>query len=236
MNKNSDFQLYTFNNKAFLSPEGNRLRNEAFRLWKDQWVLLYAEKGSHHVPSADGFFRYDLMNCLFHKDQIVGLFTHSFIDTGNLSSLDVEFFQTYDKNFLNHLSRLKLSRLMTFESLLVSPDFRVNQHHLPLGRLFLQWGADLMRETTAEAAVAIARADNRVSEKCQDLGFSVVQANIDCRNFPCDLLVMPRADIRPFSVNESDFQYRRLWQERISHLGTPYHVPETEVVRRKKIA
>lgn len=213
---------HVINNKGFLDKRGTELKNKVYDLWQREWAKIYAEKGSTHSPKADGFFRYDVLSCLFEDESLIGFTAHSFFDLKEDSSLQVEFFENYGQDFKQKMTQDGIHRMMTIESLLVDPQLRKNFSRVSYGRVIVRLGNDLFNSTNAQAMSCIARCDNKVSQVCQDLGYKVFKAQFDCRGFPCDSLVQLRETRTPLSHGPSETLSLQLWQDRHVHGGEQY--------------
>lgn len=229
-------RLHLINNKCFLSPDAARLKNQVFQLWQDEWPKIYSEKGSSHHPTADSFFRYDILMALFNEDALVGMTAHSFLDLHDDSSLNVEFFKSYGSSFKEKLLSEGISRLVTFESLLVDPKQRQRLTRSSYSQLLARLGNELLKVSHAQAMCAIARSDNRVSELAQSIGYHIFQKDIECRAFPCDVIILFPQSSKPLARHEAEVKAIELWDTSARHTGTPGLDWTKESVDFKRVA
>ncbi len=230
-------QYHLICNKSFPTSADLEIRNRVYSLWKSNWEKIYADQGAHHVPTADDFTRHDLLSVLMtDQDQLVGFSCHTFLDFHELSTYDRDYFSMFGKNYSQALKAMKIDRVMTFESLVVRPEFQRNTWGLPLGRLIMRLNSYMLSETSAEAMMAVARKDNGVSQNLTVLGYQMIESDKICRGFPCDLQTLSRGRHLLEINDKTEPHAGNLWQMRTVHGGKAFYDLPTQQPASTKAA
>lgn len=223
-----DLQYCLISNKKFLTGQGLELRNQIYKMWKARWGQIYEEQGSEHHPTADDFVRHDFFSVLVSHGKLIGFSAHTMMDFQDQSTYDRDFFSMFTRSYSSALQKLGVNRVMTFESLMVDPELKRNPWELPLSRLIMRLNSYLLNLTSAEAMMAVARKDNGVSHNLELVGYRMVEANKDCRGFPCDLKTLLRGEHLEPIVDKTEPVALALWNKRqqfdgIEFLGNQQH-------------
>jgi len=224
-------QYHLINNKCFLESEGRVYRDQIYSQWKAQWIEIYAQQGSEHHPTADDFTRHDLFSCLTHNDQVIAFSAHTFLDLGDPTTLDRDYWQMFGQAFAKALHERDLRKVLSFESLVVNPDYRKNAWNLPLGRLLMRINSYVLDTSNAQAIMAVARNDNSVSSNLSRLNYEMIEKNKMCRNFPCDLQILKRGPhLQAIDETGIETTARVLWKRRKCYSGPTFYDFNQEVV------
>ena len=226
----ADLQYTYVENKAFIGSEGLKLREKIYGLWLPEWTQIYKDLGSNKLPSLRDFAAYDIINCIFADEQIIGMSAHKFMNLDEPLNVDSEFIQSLGPDYTHKLIEHGIKRVMTFESLMVAPEFRKSKNPIPLARAVLYLANHVFALSSAEAIIAAARKDLKVSDMAQTMGYNVFEENKQFRVFPCDLVVQTNRDL--YYPNDKAWHLAsKLWSNRNSYVSDVY-VDHAALVRK----
>lgn len=221
-----DLKLHTIFNSSFQSNASLDLKNGIYQLWKAQWEKIYLEQGSSHDPTADDFIRHALYTVLTVNQMVVGFSAHSFFDLNEQSTFDREYFKMFSESYSHYLRSRGYTRLISFESLIVHPDFHKNEWKVSLGKVIIRLNNYLLHTTRAQAMVAVARNDIMVADGLRSMGYQTVEQDKNCRGFSCDLMVLTKRDPSFGSLSRVESLAKNLWELRCIHRGEEFVPPE----------
>lgn len=230
-----ELKYHCIANRTYLDSVGLDLHNRIYKMWKDEWVKIYAAQGSTHQPTADDFVRHDLIVALTYRTDIVAYAVHSFLDLNDLTTYDRDYFTMFGTPFANALKDMEIFRVMTMESLVTNPKYKHNQWNVPVGRLLIRIAAYLFDFSNADGLMAVARKDNNLSQNSDELGWKTVITDQICRGFPCDLRVLPRGQHLALQPQKFEPLAGELWNSRQLHSGKPFTTLD-QPTRKLKIA
>lgn len=221
-------------NRTFLNPDGMKLRNEIYSMWKKEWQRIYASQGSHHQPTADDFVRHDYLTALTFGKDLLAISAHTFLDFRELATYDRDYFKMFGVEYALAMQSRGIERVMTYESLMTNPVYKHNQWNLSLGRLLIRCNSYFFNYSTAGAIMAVVRKDNGLSANLDCLGYKIVIGDKICREFPCDLRALFRGEHLSICPPELKNLGLNLWNQRQIHEGENF--AETRVDRPKRVA
>ena len=219
-------EYHFFENKAFIDDFSTEVRKKAFALWQTEWEMIYKSLESKKLPTAEDFQSYDLVNCLFSNNEIVGLTGHRFINLQDPISYETEFVKSLGKEFLDKISHLGLTRLMTFETLLVSPQYRKSCYPVPVSLILTHLANMIFSRTPAHSIVAAGRCDYKVGEMGQRIGYELILPKQKFRVFTCDLVVQRNKHIM-YPQYEDWHIANELWKAGTGHFNESYVATQT---------
>jgi hypothetical protein len=215
-------------NKTYLEQPARVLREQIYVMWKDQWESIYAQQGSTHVPTADDFVRHDIFTVLVCQSRVIGFSAHSFLDLKDTSTYDRDYFAMFGRSYAAALEKIGIDQVMSYESIIIHPDFRHNIWKMPLSRLLIRINSYLFDDTSAQAIIAVVRKDNGLSAGLDGLGWRMIENDKNCRGFPCDLRVLVRDEHLLPTNDKVEPDALNLWHERIVHRGSEFFTVETK--------
>lgn len=221
----STLEYHLFENKAFIEEGSTQVRKKAYTLWQTEWELIYKKLGSQKLPAAEDFQSYDLVNCLFSNDDIVGITGHRFINLKDPISFETEFVKSLGPVFIEKIMAMGMHRLMTFESLLVSPKFRKSTYPVPVSLVLTHLGNMIFSRTPADCIVAAGRCDYKVGEMGQRIGYEMILPQQQFRVFLCDLVIQRNKNLM-YPQHEDWHIANELWRSGAGHFNESYVKPQ----------
>lgn len=217
----SQIKYHFFENGILLDDSSSQIRKKAFELWHTEWTSIYKELGSNKLPATEDFLSYHLVNCLFLNGEIVGLSGHRFINLKDPLSRDTEFVRSLGESFIEKIQGMGLNRLLTYESLLVSPKYRKSSFPVPVSKVLLHMANRIFSNTPADAIVAAGRCDYKISEMCERVGWETIEREKQFRVFLCDLIIWRKKNV--FYPDFPDWQMAKaLWEAGVGHFNQTY--------------
>lgn len=212
---NSKLKLFSIDNKAELNQEASQVRAKLFHLWRSEWQDIYKNLGSSKIPGLPDFQAYDLVNCVTIESEVIAMSGHKFYNLSDPEAQESEFLQSLGQSYLKQIQHFGAERLMTFESLLVNPEFRKSKSSLPLSKIMICIGNALFSASNADAMIAAARVDLKVFRTAREFGFEMLETAKKFRVFDCDLIVQKNRNL--YFPQDPAWQIaHRVWQNRES--------------------
>lgn len=191
------------------------LYNKAFDFWKQNWTDVFKQLGTSKVPSADDFFRQDFIPVILHQDRIVAIHLYTLYDMRTDRTLGHSYLaHNFTPEYFSILKGKGLEKVMSMESLFIDPAYRKSLVGVQFAEVLICLGQRLFEQyTDAEAIIAPARQDVKVSVIAQPIGFKIIQPDITLNNVPVDLVLCRRGE-PAHSPNElTRFYTEALWRK-----------------------
>lgn len=216
MDQNKKIRFSIIQNGSNLTAEGQQLREKVYNVWHPLWTQIYKSWGSNNVPSIRDFRLYEVIHCITVQDQVAGISAHRFMKTTESLNKHLEYFESFGEENIQKLLDRGVNNIMTFESLLVSPDFRKSNNDLNVSKLLTYLGNQTFAHSDADGLVGTARIDVKVPRMGYDVGYETLEADRKVRVIPCDLIVQRNRHL--FFPHDSSWKLsQELWENRAIH-------------------
>jgi hypothetical protein len=116
------------------------------------------------------------------------------------------------------------------EYLTVTPKWRAKHIGFQISDVLVGLGLKLLLETNAQAFIAPARNDYKVSNKAYEFGFDCLQANYINHNVSCDLVAGFRDKFKPSQDPLIAGLTESLWENRIDTISHQQQVDNGSVI------
>lgn len=236
MEKKTDIQFSIIQNGSNLSPEGQALREKIYDLWHPLWTQIYKSWGSTNVPNIRDFRLYEIIHCIMVNGQVAGISAHRFMKTTESLNKHLEYFESFGEENIQKLLSWNVRNIMTFESLLVSPDFRKSHNDMNISKVLTYLANQTFAKSHADGLVGTARIDVKVPRLGYDVGYETIEADRKVRVIPCDLIVQRNREL--FHPQDHSWKLAQsLWEARTVYQNEdPFQVGSQHQQQIKKAA
>lgn len=226
-----DLQYYLLSARKPL-PEQIELHDKVFQFWMNIWKPTLAELNYPDSHLHEDFIRQDLISCICHKDQVVGVLLFSFYSLGAQAIMDFRYMKdNFNDLYFNKIKQFGVKSVMSMQYLAVHADWRGRRNPAapPITTLLTGLANNVRDLYDIDAGIAPARRDYDSGGACLTLGGDCIIESLISHNVDCYLV----ANIKGRTHSHPDLniqkQVDQLWSSRIdSHQVQP--------VRRLKVA
>lgn len=197
------------------APELIELHNNCFSLWSDVWSKVYSDAGSLDSFKLDDFLRQDYIGCIHEGTKVLALWASTSFNIHCQSTLKHSYFKFYDERYLGWLRSRGIENVMSIEFLTVDPALRGGVAGASLARVMVSLGGEVMKSAPpTQALIATARTDVAAAHVAYEIGYECVIGGTLQRNFPCDLIVCRKENLRQNPDPKAAALVEHLWATR----------------------
>jgi omega-6 fatty acid desaturase (delta-12 desaturase) len=178
-----------FSTNIFMNALGQE-HDRGYIFWKNFWREFWSQVPQRPTTTqlAELFGRQNLIHRLEVDGEIVGMLCQTFYDLDRKLTRDLPYFESFSDELFEIVKGQGASKLVTHEYLTVDPRWRKTSTGVSLAPLLMSLGAEALKKVGGEISVAIARKDIRVEKLCYQLGWKCLKADVQYKNYPCDLI------------------------------------------------
>lgn len=220
-NKLPDLQYYLLSARHPL-PHQIELHDKVFKFWLSIWKPTLAELGYDDSHLHDDFIRQDLVSCLVHRDQVVGVLLFSFFSLGAQAVMNFRYMKdNYNDIYFKKIDKLGVKSVMSMQYLAVHSDWHTRKNPPAPITTLLAGLANKVRDLyNIDAGIAPTRRDFKVAAPYYAHGGDCILEKVISHNVECDLI----ANIRGRTHDHPDSQIQNLedvlWEKRIDSIKT----------------
>lgn len=198
-------------------PSFNRtdLYNKTYLYWKEFWTEVLRSLHSVQSMTGDDFLRQDVIGVVVSGEEIVGMHLYNFFCFDYEAHRDHSYLKTnYPEPFFESLQEFNAQYVMSMEYLTVSPSWRKSITGYSMANVLVGLGLNVLKDKGADAFIAVARNDLKISQLGFEFGARSVIANIIKHNVSCDLLTGLSNEVRPAKDEKVRSIVNQLWESR----------------------
>jgi hypothetical protein len=177
----------------------------AFNFWYDNWLDFFKKHDAGYRLNPDDFFRQDYVGLLVQDNVPIAIHLYSIFDITLTHQLKQSYcFDNFTSSFFKNLCQKGIKNTISFESMMVSPDFRKTEKGRSIAPLLYAAGIQLVKSLDdVDAMMAPARNDIGVTKLAQSGGCVTVEEH-ELHGFPVSLIVGKKADLHLGFLNDFD--------------------------------
>jgi hypothetical protein len=187
------------------SKNNPQLFEAAYDFWYNSWTNFFRKQDPQFTINPNEFFRQDAIGVLSLKDSIVGIHLYSEFDLSlKICQMHEYLNQNFTPKFFIKLQNKNLMNVMTFEGLMISPEFRKSFTGVSLAPVLVGLSYQyLLSKPHVQAMIAPARSDNGVAQLGLNSGCDILE-EIVLHGTPVALLLGQRENIQFNYLNKNE--------------------------------
>ncbi|MFN8846054.1 MAG: hypothetical protein ACK5V3_04905 [Bdellovibrionales bacterium] len=168
--------IYNVLQGGLKSKDNPSLFEAAYEFWYSSWSQFFKEQDPQFNLSPNEFFRQDAIGVLSNNSQIVGVHLYSEFDLSLSVTQNHEYLShNFTHQYFSKIKELKISNVMTFEGLMISPKFRKSFTGISLAPVLVALSYQyLLFNSHIQAMIAPARSDNGVAQLGKASGCEII--------------------------------------------------------------
>jgi hypothetical protein len=195
------------------------LHDKVFKFWLSIWKPTLAELGYNDSHLHDDFIRQDLISCICHKDQVVGVVLFSFYSLGPLAVMDFRYMKdNFNDLFFKKIKKFGVRSVMSMQYVAVHPDWRGRKNPTapPITALLTALANKVRDLYNIDAGIAPIRRDYNTTAASYEMGADCIMEKIKSHNTECDLVASIRRRTFPHPNPEIQNLVEHLWDNHIN--------------------
>lgn len=203
----------------------------AFSLWTETFQNELEPRGLE--LNKEDFWNCRLLAVIKDKDAIVGSHIYNIFDLRTATPTAHNYFKDIPEDTLKACKDQGVQRIMSMEYLLVHPSYRGKNSPVRWGEVIIGLGLEVLRHSSMDAAIGIAREDKKVNTMglkmgCQEKDFLIKNKT------PCRILYMTKKDCREHENPTTQKMIKNLWNNKKN--GAPNIVVDAPLINLPQAA
>lgn len=200
-----------------LTIETARIADLAFINWKN---IFHAEMAKRDlILHENDFWQAKLLAVITNKTEVVGSHIYNVFDLRTLAVGSHSYLKHFPETEIFEIRQKKIDQIMSMEYLCVNPKCRGKDQGFSWGEVVIGLGFKALQNSDWGAAVGIAREDRKVDKMASQMGARAI-THLTMNETPCDIMLMPKAEIKPSANPFAQEKIESLWKTHINH--SPY--------------
>ena len=202
-----------------------------FSLWKKVYSL---ELESRNLKlNEDHFWSARLLAVIQEDQDIVGALLHNIYDLRSSVIHSHKYFSDVPSEKVQEFKAQGTDKIMSFEYLLVNPDYRGQKSNVRWGEVIIGLGLQVILHSPWDSMIGIARADKKVNQMAGKMG-CFESASLMKNHTPCKIMFMHIRDLKDHPDLVTRNWIARLWSSKDSY--SPWIIDETNTKTNKQAA
>lgn len=198
-----------------------KLHSKVYLFWKNLWQGVFNDL---HFPTGslnEDFVRQDIVAVLYTAEQqVVATHLYTFFSLSTNATMENRYFtQNFPDPHYQNLQKMGAKEVMTMEYMAIDPAWRKSNTQIHLGSVLVGLAMEVLKASSADAAIAPARTDRKVNEIAYSFGADAVATNVNNHNVSCDLIANFRNKVCLHSSEDVNSAIHFLWDNRIDISG-----------------
>jgi len=212
---------YTLLPSANPPQEYLQLHSNVYLFWKNLWRDVFQKLSFPTDYLNDDFLRQDVIAVLHTPDEkVVATHLYTFFSLGSPVTKEHKYFeQNFPNPYYERLQEMGAKEVMTMEYMAVDPAWRKKYQQVHIGSILVGLAQEVLKASSADAAIAPARRDYKVNEIAYSFGADCVAAEVNNHNVSCDLIANFRDKICPHSSADVNQAITYLWENKNDSSG-----------------
>lgn len=165
------------------------LYDRSFEFWFQNWTDVYKRLDPFYKLSPNEFFRQDYVGVIHESENPLAVHLYSIFDLRSDSIAKHDYLsENFSASFLETLRHKEVFRVMSFEAMMVDPNYRKRSSGKSLAPLLFSQGIQFIQSLdNVDAMIAPARSDVGVAQLAQSGGCEVYETR-DLHGVPVSLV------------------------------------------------
>jgi hypothetical protein len=213
--QNDEFELILLPAGCLPGGQYSELYEQVYDAWKKTWIEVFTEVGSPEAFNSDSFFRAHLVPVILHKGQIAAFYVANVYSLQSSWLRDHSYFSIFSEEARENLRSHGVRNVMSYEFMTVLPHWRKSSTGFSLAGLLAELGLRVRDDLACDAAVGVARLENKVNEIARCVGAFTLDKNARRGNLVCEIVGLLKATDRPFPDARVHNLCVHLWNRRV---------------------